>query len=137
MATSKYQVGRPKKQQKDALAEAELILQIGCALTMGRTSKLKDLGFESKQGALAFINKRRRGITGAAVGNSIQQAHFPAINRTAAALRCIAEDGMPIALVARYFNLDRRNLRRALPQFRKKLEEEAAAIDRVIVSDAN
>lgn len=137
MTNSKNQVGRPKKLHKDALAEAELILQIGCALSMGRTSKLRDLGFESKHEALAFIGKRRRGLTGAALGNAIHQSHFPVINRTAAALRCIAEDGMPIAMVARHFGIDRRNLTKALPKFRKKLAEEQAAIGRVVVSDTN
>lgn len=137
MTSSKKQVGRPKKLQKDAMAEAERILQVGCALSMNRTSKLKEIGFESKQEALAFVSKRRRGITGAALGNAIQQSHFPAINRTATALRCIAEDGMPVAVVARYFGLDRRNLLKALPRFRKKLAEEVAAIGRVVVSDAN
>jgi DNA invertase Pin-like site-specific DNA recombinase len=98
--------------------------------------KLRDLGFVTKRDALAFINKRHRGLTGVALGDSVKQSHFPPINKTAAALRCIAEDGMPIALIARYFNLDRRNLVRALPRYRKILEEEVAAIAKVEVSDA-
>jgi len=132
----KKKVGRPFKQMDEAVTQAIHVLEVGGALSIGRMGKLRDLGFVTKRDALAFINKRHRGLTGVALGDAVKQSHFPPINRTAAALRCIAEDGMPIALVACYFDLDRRNLVKALPRYRKILEEEVAAIARVEVSDA-
>ena len=131
----KKTVGRPSLQIEDAAMQAIAILEIGCALSMRRMSKLQELGYPTEQAALAFINKRHRGLIGLALGDSIKQSHFPQINKTAVALRCIVEDGMPVALVARHFELDRRNLVKALPRYRKILAEESAAIARVAVSD--
>lgn len=132
----KKKVGRPSKQIEVAAIQAIDILQIGSAISIRRWAKLRELGFANENSALAAIKKRQRGLVHVALGDAVKQAHFPPLNKTAVALRCVVEDGMPVALVARYFQLDRRNLVRALPRYRKFFEAEAEAIARVQVSEA-
>ncbi len=131
----KKKVGRPTKRMEDAAIQAIDILQIGSAISIGRWAKLRELGFANENSALAAIKKRQRGLVHVALGDAVKQAHFPPINKTAVALRCVVEDGMPVALVARYFQLDRRNLVRALPRYRKLFQAEAEAIAKVQVSE--
>lgn len=133
----KKKVGRPTKRMEDAAIQAIDILQIGSAISIGRWAKLRELGFANENSALAAIKKRQRGLVHVSLGDAVKQAHFPPINKTAVALRCVVEDGMPVALVARYFQLDRRNLVRALPRYRKLFQAEAEAIAKVQVSEVN
>jgi hypothetical protein len=131
----KAKAGRPSKLFKDSLSEALFILDVGCAITMNRTSKLAELGL-TKAKARKIIGKRHRGLTGMLIGDALQSCHYPQINKTKAALRCIVEDGMPASFVARYFDINVRNLYRQLPIFRKKYANEVAAINLFMVSDA-
>ena len=131
--TIQKKVGRPSKLMDEAIIQVLFILDISGALSLRQMGRLEDLGFATKEAALDFIKKRRRGLTGALLGDAVKLAHRPC-KRTEAALRCIAEDGMPVALVARYFELDRRNLVRALPRYRKIFAEKSAAVAKVAVS---
>lgn len=128
-------VGRPSKLFKDSLSEALFILDVGCAITMNRTSKLAELGLTEAK-ARKLIGKRHRGLTGIFIGDTLQSCHYPQINKTRAALQCIVEDGMRVAFVARYFDIGVRNLYRQLPIYRKKFAKQAKRIKRIKVSDA-
>ena len=131
----KTKVGRPSKLFHDSLSEALSILDVGCAITMNRTSKLAEFGL-TKGKAKKLIGKRYRGLTGMLIGDTLQSCHYPQINKTKAALRCIVEDGMPVAFVARYFDIDVRNLYRQLPIYKEKYVEEAENLKLFKVSDA-
>ncbi len=83
------------------------------------------MGF-TEVSALRYVMKRRRGIVGALVGDDVRELVAPTENRTLAALRLIVEHGFKPSEVAGWLNLDSRNVRRLVPDARRRAEEEKA-----------
>ena len=64
----KKKVGRPSKRIEVAAILAIDILQIVSAISLGRWTKLRELGFANENSALAAIKKRQRGLVHVALG---------------------------------------------------------------------
>lgn len=103
--------GRPKKSVELIYAEAVGVINLALALRQGRRAEVKRLhGTEAT--ALRHVLKRRRGLISDLIGTDGAAAVAPTVNRTQRAIQLIVEHGMPVAVAARLFGINLRNLRR-------------------------
>jgi hypothetical protein len=117
-------VGRPAKQLEDAQKEAALVLEIALMLKQGRLSAIKQAGF-SEASAIKYVMQRRRGLAADLIGSSVNELLGGTTNRTSASLRLVTTHGFSLALAARIFKLDRRNLQKKLKEARDAAEADA------------
>lgn len=110
--------GRPVKSGSSAGNEAASIIELALMLKLGRTARIKSMGF-TETTALRYVLKRRRGLVGAYIGTTIIDMLMPTENRTRAALRLITEHGLPLTTAARIMKLDRRTLTRMVKDARQ------------------
>jgi hypothetical protein len=116
--------GRPNQTIQSAGDEAARVIEIALLLKQGRKAALKATGY-TEATALRFVQKRRRGLIGGFVGNSVQELLFAKENRTQRGLQLVIEHGFKVSLVAEKLDIDLRNLRKALPLARIQAREEA------------
>lgn len=115
--------GRPNKTLMDFDNEAARIIELALMLKLGRIAQVESMGF-TKASALRYVSKRRRGLIGDFVGDSVRDLLFPTENRTQRALQLVIEHGFKVSGVARALGIDLRNLRKALPLARIRARKE-------------
>ena len=116
--------GRPNTTLLSAGNDAAHVIQIALLIKLGREKELKSAGF-TEAAALRYVLKRRRGLIGGFIGDSVRDLLSPTINRTQRALQLIIEHRFKVSIAARVLKIDLRNLRKALPLARIRARNEA------------
>lgn len=116
--------GRPNKKLLSAGNDAAHIVDTALLIKLGRKKELESAGF-TEATALRYVMKRRRGLIGGFIGDSVRDLVSPTINHTERALQLIIEHGVKVSIAALALKIDLRNLRKALPLARIRARNEA------------
>jgi hypothetical protein len=153
--------GRPKLTQAAAAAEAARVINVAHAWRY-RPTALAALGFASKPEAWKYVTKRRRGLIGALIGDSVRSMLLPTSTRVQLeagackgaeavaskrirlsftaetkiqfAASLVLDDGMPLYRAAKLAGTDLANLKRAIKQ-RQKSQARPSTLLSVRVED--
>ena len=115
--------GRPNLTTLSAGNKAAHIIRIALLIRQGQITDLKAIGF-TEATALRYVQKRRRGLIGGFVGDSVKELLFSKENLTQRALQLVIEHKFKVSVVADKLGIDLRNLRKALPLARIKARKE-------------